>query len=382
MTSRDAWRWVIPGMAGGAAGSFWGGADEAEAKVRDDILKVVQASLGGRHYAGQTAGTLESQSALDALLSGNGKYRTGEGYFTEHGLIGRKEKDQWTAEQIADGYLGIYNSPNTVVIPNVMGVSPNAQEALWIPKEKGRSFYMPIVPFKKGFKGVTLYDPQAAEVAHKLKDRGYWEGGSTSSIFTPSLEEGLVQPVGSGPISAVNPRDQFNSLGEALRAVNRTKSRKNAFLPFDFSLPLAAGSALGGAAALPGEARAGTAATFGASSEAEAANIGPHGAINLFGTPPTGERRTAPSLLDSLTQAYLPDQTPRAGYGEEGGNTLISRFQGHPAQPSTQLLPLSAVTPQPEKSLGEQPEAVKKRAQSAFLMNQGGRRGNGNTPHI
>jgi hypothetical protein len=62
---------------------------------------------------------------------------------------------------------------------------------------------MPIVPYKKGFKGVTLYDPEASQVERLLKDKGYWEGGSTSSIFTPSLGE-RSKSIGSGTLPAVN----------------------------------------------------------------------------------------------------------------------------------------------------------------------------------
>ena len=62
---------------------------------------------------------------------------------------------------------------------------------------------MPIVPYKKGFKSITLYNPEASKVERLLKDKGYWEGGSTSSIFTPTLGE-RSKSIGSGTLSAVN----------------------------------------------------------------------------------------------------------------------------------------------------------------------------------
>ena len=61
-----------------------------------------------------------------------------------------------------------------------------------------------------------MYDPETSRVESELKERGYWEGGSTSSIFTPSLSEGLVQPVDSGTLSAVNSGSFNNSLQEQL----------------------------------------------------------------------------------------------------------------------------------------------------------------------
>ena len=59
------------------------------------------------------------------------------------------------------------------------------------------------LPYRKGFKSITLYNPEASEVERLLKDKGYWEGGSTSSIFTPSLGE-RSKSIGSGTLSAVN----------------------------------------------------------------------------------------------------------------------------------------------------------------------------------
>ena len=70
---------------------------------------------------------------------------------------------------------------------------------------------------KKGFQTVTLYDPKTLKVENMLKEKGYWEGGSNSSIFTPSLDEGLVQPVGSGPVSAVSSPVLGNTLQEQLK---------------------------------------------------------------------------------------------------------------------------------------------------------------------
>ena len=58
-------------------------------------------------------------------------------------------------------------------------------------------------PNKKGFKSVTLYNPEASTVERLLKKKGYWEGGSTSSIFTPTLGE-RSKSIGSGTLSAVN----------------------------------------------------------------------------------------------------------------------------------------------------------------------------------
>ena len=190
--------------------------DEAEGAVRSDIKQVVSNAITGKSYKGQAAGTLESPVAQQAL-GDSFKYKGSSGYFTTHGLTWRHENDHWTPEQIAEGYKGIYNSPDTVVIPNVLGRDPSAQEALWNPNGlNGHSWYMPIVPYKKGFKGVTLYDPETSRVTNELTERGYWGGGSTSSIFTPSLSEGLVQPVGSGTLSAVNSGSFNNSLQEQL----------------------------------------------------------------------------------------------------------------------------------------------------------------------
>ena len=81
-------------------------------------------------------------------------------------------------------------------------MNPSAEEALWNPGG-GESWYMPIVPCKKGFKSVTLYNPEACKVERLLKDKGYWEGGSISSIFTPTLGE-RSKSIGSGTLSAVN----------------------------------------------------------------------------------------------------------------------------------------------------------------------------------
>jgi len=202
--------------AGLSAGATALSPQEAEGAVRPDIQKVVSNAIAGKSYKGQVAGTLESSAAQQAL-GDSSKYKGGSGYFTEHGLSWRHEKDQWTPDQIAEGYKGIYDSLDTVVIPNVLGRNPSAQEALWNPNGvDGRSWYMPIVPHKKGFKGVTLYDPETSRVESELKERGYWGGGSTSSIFTPSLSEGLVQPVGSGTLSAVNSGSFNNSLQEQL----------------------------------------------------------------------------------------------------------------------------------------------------------------------
>jgi hypothetical protein len=179
------------------------GAEEAEAAVRPDIEDVIGKAIDGQAWAGRKAGSLESSVAKDAL-DGSAKYNGGDGYFTEHGLTWRNEANGWTPAQIAEGYRGIYDSPDTVVVPNVLGVNPSAKEALWNPNGKdSRSWYMPIAPYKKGFKGVTLYDPEASQVERLLKDRGYWEGGSTSSIFTPTLGE-RSKSIGSGTLSAVN----------------------------------------------------------------------------------------------------------------------------------------------------------------------------------
>ena len=191
--------------------------EEAEGAVRPDIVGVVSNAIKEKNYKGQVAGTLESPLSQQALANSS-KYKGNTGYFTEHGLTWRHESDGWTPEQIAEGYKGIYDSPDTVVIPNVLGQNHTAQEALWNPNGPGNhSWYMPIVPHKKGFKGVTIYDPETSRVADELKGRGYWEGGSTSSIFTPSLEEGLVQPVGSGTLPAVNNGPFNNSLQEQLK---------------------------------------------------------------------------------------------------------------------------------------------------------------------
>ena len=202
---------------------------------------------------------------------------------------------------------------------------------------------------------VSVIEPHTSRIVRNFDELGWSPGERRFSPFDVNTAHIGSRDANSlrsdaGKFSAVE--NQPSSYGNVKDIFNHVKNSKKSLLPY----------LLGGGTA--------GATALASPEDAEAASIGPHGSINLFGTPPIGERRAAPSLLDSLTQAYLPDQTPRAGYGEEGGRTLISRFQGHTAQPSTQLMPLSAVTPQPVKSLGKQPEAVKKSAQSAFLMNQ------------
>jgi hypothetical protein len=198
----NIYKGVIPAVGAGGLLALMG-AEEAEAAVRPDIEDVIGKAIDGQAWAGRKAGSLESSVAKDAL-DGSAKYNGGDGYFTEHGLTWRNEANGWTPAQIAEGYRGIYDSPDTVVVPNVLGVNPSAKEALWNPNgNDSRSWYMPIAPYKKGFKGVTLYDPEASQVERLLKDRGYWEGGSTSSIFTPTLGE-RSKSIGSGTLSAVN----------------------------------------------------------------------------------------------------------------------------------------------------------------------------------
>ena len=51
--------------------------------------------------------------------------------------------------------------------------------------------------------------------AGERKERGYWEGGSTSSIFTPTLGE-RSESIGSGTLPAVNSGSFNNSLQEQL----------------------------------------------------------------------------------------------------------------------------------------------------------------------
>jgi hypothetical protein len=198
----NIYKGLIPAVGAGGLLALMG-AEAAEAAVRPDIEDVIGKAIDGQAWAGRKAGSLESSVAKDAL-DGSAKYNGGDGYFTEHGLTWRNEANGWTPAQIAEGYRGIYDSPDTVVVPNVLGVNPSAKEALWNPNGKdSRSWYMPIAPYKKGFKGVTLYDPEASQVERLLKDRGYWEGGSTSSIFTPTLGE-RSKSIGSGTLSAVN----------------------------------------------------------------------------------------------------------------------------------------------------------------------------------
>lgn len=190
-------------LVGGGAVALAMSPDEAEAAVRPDILDVIKKAVGGSSFRGAFTGTLESKQAREALER-SPKYRGSKGFTTDHSLTNRYRKDGWTEEQIAAMYHNLYDLPDTVVIPNVLGYDPAAQEALWNPLYGGKSVYMPIVPKKKkGFTEITIYDPDASHVGNLLKQKGYWEGGSTSSIFTPSLD-GPVQPVGSGPISAVN----------------------------------------------------------------------------------------------------------------------------------------------------------------------------------
>ncbi|WP_458399335.1 ADP-ribosyltransferase-containing protein [Mailhella sp.] len=227
-------RGLIPAVGAGGLLALTG-AEEAEAAVRPDIEDVIGKAIDGQAWAGRKAGSLESSVAKDAL-DGSAKYNGGDGYFTEHGLTWRNESNGWTPAQIAEGYRGIYDSPDTVVVPNVLGVNPSAKEALWNPNGKdSRSWYMPIAPYKKGFKGVTLYDPEASQVERLLKDRGYWEGGSTSSIFTPTLGE-RSKSIGSGTLSAVN----SPSFENTIRGLEDWSKR---------NLPKVAGAATG--AALP-----------------------------------------------------------------------------------------------------------------------------------
>lgn len=49
-----------------------------------------------------------------------------------------------------------------------------------------------------------------------MKERGYWEGGPNSSIFSPSLMKMPAEQVGSGPISAVSTPFE-NTLQEQLK---------------------------------------------------------------------------------------------------------------------------------------------------------------------
>lgn len=190
--------------------------DDAEGAVRPDILDVVKKAIAGRKYGGSKAGTLESPNAANALKN-SAEYGGNYGYFNNHGLIQRFQKDDWTPEQIAEGYREIYDSPDTVLIPNVLGKNPVAKEALWNPAGKqDRSWYMPILPYKKGFQTVTVYDPKTSKVEHLLKERGYWEGGPNSSIFSPSLMKMPAEQVGSGPISAVSTPFE-NTLQEQLK---------------------------------------------------------------------------------------------------------------------------------------------------------------------
>ncbi len=191
----------LGGLLGLMAGWSALAPDDAEAAIRPDIEDIIAKAIGKQKWAGRFAGTLESPTAKAALKE-SAKYKGDTGYFTNHGLTWRNKHDGWTSDHIAEGYRGIYNSPDTVVIPNVLGVNPSAKEALWNP-HGGESWYMPIVPYKKGFKSITLYNPEASKVEKLLKDKGYWEGGSTSSIFTPSLGE-RSKSIGSGTLSAVN----------------------------------------------------------------------------------------------------------------------------------------------------------------------------------
>ena len=215
---------IAAGLGTGASALF---PEEAEGAVRSDIFDVVKKSIervkalpekkeNFPSYAGKSMGTLEGKNAVTSLQNST-KYNGNRGYATEHGLTWRHEQDNWTTEQIADAYKGIYDSPDTVVIPNVLGRNPTAKEALWNPNGiNGHSWYMPIVPYKKGFKGVTLYDPETSRVEKELKERGYWEGGSTSSIFTPTLGE-RSESIGSGTLSAVNSGPFLTKTGMARR---------------------------------------------------------------------------------------------------------------------------------------------------------------------
>ena len=206
------------GLAGGAAML----PEEAEGAVRPDIVDVVKNALKGKKYTGVPAGTLESPAAKKTLLSGSGKYRKNEGYFTQHGLTSRAEKDGWDADKIAEAYKAIFDSPDTVVIPNVLGINSQAREALWKTLENGKSLYMPIVPQAKGFKGITVYDPDADKVAHLLQRRGYWEGGPKSSIIVPTLE---AAEAARGPVSASRSDAFGTSLGDMLPSAVKGKGK-------------------------------------------------------------------------------------------------------------------------------------------------------------
>lgn len=268
----NIYKGLIPAVGAGGLLALMG-AEEAEAAVRPDIEDVIGKAIDGQAWAGRKAGSLESSVAKDAL-DGSAKYNGGDGYFTEHGLTWRNEANGWTPAQIAEGYHGIYDSPDTVVVPNVLGVNPSAKEALWNPNGKdSRSWYMPIAPYKKGFKGVTLYDPEASQVERLLKDRGYWEGGSTSSIFTPTLGE-RSKSIGSGTLSAVN----SPSFENTIRGLEDWSKR---------NLPKVTGAATGAAIPLLTPEEAGADAPFSSDfwpAMARQFGLGTRGVIEGLGT--------------------------------------------------------------------------------------------------
>ncbi|HIU18276.1 MAG TPA: hypothetical protein IAB01_07490 [Candidatus Avidesulfovibrio excrementigallinarum] len=233
------------GLLAGAAA-----AKEAEGAVRPDIVEVIRKALKQESLTDVEAGSLESTKAVRALLD-SPEYHSNEGYFTLHGLTRRKEQDNWTEERIADAYKGIYDSPDTLLIPNVLGKNAAAKVALWNPSGLGkRSWYGPVMPHKNGFKVITVFNPKTSTVRRRLRERGDWEDGAVSevssvafgspgsSIHASTWDVPAPGQASSGPLSAVNPPLSEKKLNESAQSVNEKG--------LNSKLPAVAGGALAG----------------------------------------------------------------------------------------------------------------------------------------
>lgn len=66
--------------------------EEAEGAVRPDIPGVVKKAIAGQKYGGSKAGTRDSANAATALEH-SAEYGGNYGYFNNHGVIRRFQKD-------------------------------------------------------------------------------------------------------------------------------------------------------------------------------------------------------------------------------------------------------------------------------------------------
>ena len=264
--------------------------------------KILEAILSSPRNKSFHIGELPD-NVLQELSELNPAYTMPNVRTTTHAADQRKIKDGWSNETTAKAFDEFLSSGNVLKgMKNKPGGNRATEEALWLPGNP-MSLFAPVSPLQSGGVEIrTLHEDNFKDLMELLESQVGLRGNGALPIS--SLHRN-VSYGGTGsqlPLSAVKGQPEF---GLNLQDVfNHVKNSKKSLLPY----------LLGGGTA--------GATALASPEDAEAANIGPHGYINLFGTPPTGERRAAPSLLDSVTQAYLPDQTPRAGYGEEGGNTL------------------------------------------------------------